>query len=102
MSAEAAKSLGLFNSLYESQEDMITAVLKIAEDIAAKAPIAVHGAKQIITYARDHSTQDSLKQIGLWNASMLSQSEIMEAMMAKQMKKEGNFAPLPPVRNKKA
>ena len=102
MSAEEAKSLGLVNRIYDTQEEMISSVLEIAEDIAAKAPIAVHGAKQIITYARDHSTQDSLKQIGLWNASMLNQSEIMEAMMSKQMKKEGNFAPLPPVRNKKA
>jgi enoyl-CoA hydratase len=95
MSADEAKSYGLVNHVYESHEAMLDAVMTIARDIADKAPMAIFGLKNIVTYARDHSTTDTLDYIGIWNASMLQQSEIMEAMTAKQTGKPGNFAPLP-------
>ena len=95
MSADEAKSYGLVNQVFDTQDELLAETLNIARDIAAKAPIAVHGLKNIITYARDHSTDETLDYIGLWNASMLSQSEIMEAMTAQQTGNPGNFAPLP-------
>ncbi len=100
MSAHEAKSFGLVNEVYKNQEELLEGVMKTAHDIAAKAPIAIHGLKDIITYSRDHNTKDSLERIGLWNASMLSQSEIMTAMAAKQTGTPGDFAPLPPLKNK--
>ena len=74
---------------------MLDGVMGIARDIANKAPLAVYGAKNIITYSRDHNTADALDYISIWNGSMLSQAEIMEAMTAKQQKRDGDFAPLP-------
>ena len=56
---------------------------------------AIYGCKNIISHARNHKTDESLDYIALWNASMLQQSEIVEAMAAKQMKRDGNYAPLP-------
>ena len=63
---------------------MLAGVMTIANEIAANAPLAVHGCKRAITYARDHTTQEGLEWIGMWNASMLQNDEIIEAMAARQ------------------
>ena len=95
MSAEEAMRLGLVNSIFENHDALVASVLEIAGEIASKAPMAVHGTKNIINYARDHRTDDTLDYISAWNASMLQQSEMMAAMAAKQTGEPGDFAPLP-------
>jgi enoyl-CoA hydratase len=100
VSAEEARDMGLVNRVYDSQEDMLAGVMEIAREIAANAPLAVHGCKRAITYARDHSTQEGLEWIGMWNASMLQSDEIMEAMTARQESRPAEFVDLPSVRKK--
>jgi enoyl-CoA hydratase len=77
---------------------MIEEVMRIARDIASKAPLAVYGCKRMINYSRDHNTTDSLDYIGIWNASMLQPEEMVEAIMANNEKRPGNFVDLPIVR----
>lgn len=93
--AVEAKSMGLINAVYSDHDAMMSGVMAIAADIAAKAPLAVYGCKQMITYARDHTTSDSLDYIAIWNASMLKVDEIQEALAANAEKRPGDFAPLP-------
>lgn len=42
---------------------MITEVVKIAEEISKKSPVAVQGTKVSLIYARDHSVNEGLDQI---------------------------------------
>jgi enoyl-CoA hydratase/carnithine racemase len=98
MSAEEAAGFGLVNKVFADEKALLDGVLEIAREIAGKAPLAIHGIKQAITYSRDHNTADSLDRIALWNASLLQQSEIMAAMVAKQTKQQGDFAPLTPIK----
>lgn len=100
MSAQEAKSLGLVNEIFKDQESMLMGVMEIAKQIASKAPLAIYGSKRIINYARDHNTVDTLDYIGIWNASMLQQDEIKEAMTAPKEKRDPNFVELPPRRKK--
>ena len=86
---------GFYNHAYDTQEEMVEAALAMAAEIATKAPMAVYGCKRIITYARDHSTQETLDNIAVWNMSMLIPSEMMEAMQAKMQKRDGNYMDLP-------
>ena len=102
VSAEEAREMGLVNRVYDSHEDMLAGVMEIAREIAANAPLAVHGCKRAITYARDHSTQEGLEWIGMWNASMLQNDEILEAMSARQETRPAEFADLPNIRKKVA
>lgn len=95
-SAECEKH-GLYNHVYETQEEMMEAVMGIAKEIASKPPLAVYGCKRAITYGRDHSTADALEHIAIWNMSMLIPSEMMESMGAMAQKRDGNFADLPKV-----
>lgn len=100
MPAREAMSAGLINRVFKTHQEMLDGVMEIAKEIAAKAPLAVHGCKRAITYARDHSTADGLDFIGMWNASMLHTEEILEAMSANAEKREGDFVDLPRWRSK--
>lgn len=94
-SAQEAKEAGLVNKVYPDQASMLEDVMQIAGEIAAKSPVAVYGSKRMINYARDHSTQDGLDYISIWNTSMMNQGEIMEALGAKQEGRDPKFADLP-------
>lgn len=91
LTASEAHGFGLVNQVYEDQQAMLEGVMKIAAEIAAKSPNAIIGSKRIITYARDHSTADTLDFIGVWNMSMLMPEEIMEAVGAGQQKRAAKF-----------
>ncbi|MEM1250502.1 MAG: crotonase/enoyl-CoA hydratase family protein [Acidobacteriota bacterium] len=95
MPAKEAQAIGLVNHVYADQGEMLEAVFGIAGEIAAKAPTAIRGCKRLINYSRDHSTEDALDYISIWNASMLQLEEIQEAMMANAEKRPGNFVELP-------
>ena len=95
ISAEDAFRFGLINAVYTTQDEMIRDVLEIAQEIASKAPFAVAGCKKIINYSRDHTTEDTLEYIALWNASHFKIEEVSEAMAALKEKRPGKFANLP-------
>lgn len=95
MPASEALQYGLVNRIYDSQEEMVEAVLKIAATIASKAPLAVYGCKRMILHARDHTVADTLDYVALWNASYFQHAEVAEAMQAKAEKRSGRFAALP-------
>jgi len=93
-SAKDAYRFGLVNALFDTQEEMIAEVMKIAQNIASKAPVAVSGCKTLINYSRDHSTSDVLDYIALWNASHFKIEDVMEAFSALQEGREGVFPEL--------
>lgn len=95
MLAAECQATGLYNQVFSTQEEMMAFVMKKAQEIALKAPIAVMGCKRIINYSRDHSTADTLDYIATWNASMLLREEIGEAVQANQEKRPGNFVERP-------
>ena len=102
MPASEAKEAGLVNRVFDSQEAMLTEVMAIAKEIAAKTPLAVYGSKRMINYARDHNTKDGLDYIAVWNASMLQAAEMQEAMQANMEKRPGNFVELPAKRKRRS
>ena len=100
MSAKEAKSLGFVSQIFPDKDSMLQNVMDIAREIASKAPLAIYGSKRIINFARDHTTSDTLDYIGIWNASMLQQDEIVEAMKAKREERNPDFVDLPSKRKK--
>ena len=89
--SDEAHSLGLVNRVFDNPETMLTGIMEIAAEIAAKSPLAIRGTKEMIVYARDHSVADSLNYIATWNAAMLMSSDMQEAMMASMQKKTPTF-----------
>ncbi len=97
--AQKAKEIGLVNEVYATQEEMLTAVMAIAKEIAEKSPLAVHGSKVMINYARDHSIADGLDYIATWQAGMYNpEVDMRESFVAKAEKRAPKFADLEPLR----
>jgi len=96
--AAKAKEIGLVNEVFDSHEALLNGVMEIAGKIAAHSPLAVTGCKQMINYARDHSTADTLDYIALWNAAMLRADDIKESYIAKSEKRDPAFDELKPLK----
>ncbi|HEX5677663.1 MAG TPA: crotonase/enoyl-CoA hydratase family protein [Alcanivorax sp.] len=97
MAADEGERRGLFNEVLDSKEATLERALEVAKEIAEKSPLAVHGCKRMITYARDHNTADSLDYVVTWNAGMLHSEEVMAAVTAGKTGEPGDYVPLPPL-----
>jgi enoyl-CoA hydratase len=95
--AHKALGYGLVNEVFDTQEAMLAAALKCAAEIAAKPPVAIWGSKQVIHYTRDHSVDDSLKQMGWIQGAIWSNAHVREAVAAMKEKRAGQFPGLAPV-----
>ena len=91
MLANEAKDSGLVGEVYETQDQMLDAVHKLAAEIASKSPVAIYGLKAVMNYSRDHNVSDSLDFNALWSGAMLSQTDMAEAMTAQMEKRDANF-----------
>ena len=98
LSATQALASGLVNELFDTPQAMLAAALQCAGEIAAKPPVAIWGTKQALHYARDHSVDDALKQMGWLQAAIWSNQQVHEAVTAMKQKRPGDFAPLSPLR----
>jgi enoyl-CoA hydratase len=95
LSADKALAHGLVNEVLPTHEATVAAALQTAKEIAGKPPVAIWGTKQVLHYARDHSTEDSLRHMGWLQGAIWSNANVREAISAMQQKREANFAPLP-------
>ena len=98
MRADVAKGYGLVNEVFNSQAECLAAAMQCAKEIAAKPPVAIWGTKQAIHYTRDHSVEDSLKQMGWLQAAIWSNAHVHEAVAAMKEKREGEFPELAELR----
>ena len=98
-SALEAKEHGFVNRLYVSHDALIEGAIDLANEIASNSPAAVYGCKKVIDFSRDHTIDEGLEWINMWNASMLSQSELMEGFRSYNEKTDGNFAELPKLKD---
>lgn len=99
MTAGRALASGLVNEVFETHAATVEAALQCAREIAAKPPVAIWGTKQAVTYARDHSVEDSLRQMGWLQGAIWSNAHVREAIAAMKDKRPGDFTPLAPLQS---
>lgn len=97
--AARALGYGLVNEVFESSEAMLAAAMQCANEIAAKPPVAVWGTKQAIHYARDHSVDDALRQMGWLQGMVWSNAHVRESVTAMKEKRAGQFPGLSPLKH---
>ena len=95
--AQKALGWGLVSEIFDTPEAMLAAALQCAREIAAKPPVAIWGTKQAIHYARDHSVDDSLRQMGWLQGAIWSNAHVREAVTAMKEKRAGVFPDLAPL-----
>lgn len=94
LGAEQAQACGLVTALFDTQEALVQAALACAREIAAKPPVAIWGSKQALHYAREHSLEDSLQQMGWLQAGIWSNRHVREAVSAQQQRRAAQFPDL--------
>ena len=92
--ASKAMGYGLVNEVFDTHEATVAAALQCAREIASKPPVAIWGTKQAVNYARDHSVEDSLRQMGWLQGAVWSNAHVREAITAIKEKRAGDFTPL--------
>lgn len=92
--AARAMAYGLVNEVFDTHDATVAAALQCAKEIAAKPPVAIWGTKHAVTYARDHSVEDSLRQMGWLQGAVWSNAHVREAIAAMKEKRAGDFTPL--------
>ncbi len=94
MGADKALGYGLLNAVFDTHEQTVQAALQCAGEIASKPPVAIWGTKQAVHYARDHTVDEALKQMGWLQAAIWSNRHVGEAVTAFQGKRTGNYPDL--------
>jgi enoyl-CoA hydratase len=94
MGADKALGFGLLNEVFDTQEQTLEAALQCAAEIASKPPVAIWGTKQAVHYARDHTVDEALKQMGWLQAAIWSNRHVAEAVTAFQGKRTGKYPDL--------
>ncbi|MCM3562423.1 enoyl-CoA hydratase-related protein [Hydrogenophaga intermedia] len=97
LGAQRALAVGLVNEVFDTHAATVDAALQCAREIASKPPVAIWGSKQAIDYARDHSVEDSLRQMGWLQGAIWSNAHVREAITATKERRAADFAPLAPL-----
>ena len=99
LGAVKALAYGLVNEVFDTPEALLAGALQCAREIAAKPPVAIWGTKQAVHYARDHSVDESLKQMGWLQGAIWSNQHVREAVTAMKEKRPGSFPGLAALKN---
>ena len=99
MPARRAYEVGLVQEVYADHESLVDGVLETAKEIAGKSPLAVHGTKVTMNFARDHRVDESLDQIATWQAGMFQPADMVESFTAKAEKRDPDYPDLLPERS---
>jgi enoyl-CoA hydratase len=99
MGADKALQYGLVNDVLPDPASALAAAMQAAKEIASKPPVAIWGTKQALHYARDHSTEDALKQMGWLQSGIWSNAHVKEAINAFQAKRSAQFPDLAPLKS---
>lgn len=86
--ADEAHKCGLVSKVFENKDQMLQEALSVAETIAKKSPVAVQGTKASLVFSRDHSVQEGLDNIALYNQMAMQSEDFTEATIAAATKQK--------------
>lgn len=97
VNAERALGCGLVNAVLPDAPALLKHALALANDIAAKSPLAIAGSKLALNHARDHGTAAALQQMTLLQSAIFDIDEMTRAIVAWKDKRSAEFDALTPV-----
>ena len=92
--AERALAVGLVNAVLLDADAALAHALQLAQNIAAKSPLAITGSKLALNHARDHGTAVSLAQMTWLQSAIFDTDEMALAIAAWKAKTSAEFEPL--------
>ncbi|MCZ6711206.1 MAG: crotonase/enoyl-CoA hydratase family protein [Gammaproteobacteria bacterium] len=97
MYATEAQACGLVNTVYDTREQMLSAVHAIAAEIASKSPLAINSTKHLLNYAREHNVTDALNYQQVWMGAVSQGGEMGKYFAAKSEGGVPQYDDLPPL-----
>lgn len=92
--AARALACGLVNAVLSDADALLAHALALAQQIAAKSPLAMAGSKLALNHARDHGVAASLQQMSLLQSAIFDTGEMAQAIAAWKSKTAAGYAPL--------
>ncbi|OLY84413.1 Delta(3,5)-Delta(2,4)-dienoyl-CoA isomerase, mitochondrial [Smittium mucronatum] len=92
--SDEALQFGLVSRVFSTRSEMFDFAISIAAQVAAKSPVAVVSTKMVMNYSRDHSVDEGLEHVALWNTLMHNTDDIKTAIAATLAKKTPKFSKL--------
>ena len=89
--AKRALAFGLVNETLADKDALLAAARVMAGEIAANSPIAVQGAKAVLNYSDEHTTDEGLEYVAQWNSSFIQSNDVTEALTAFLEKRPPEF-----------
>ncbi len=89
--ADEAKRIGLVNEVFDTQEMLYIQATKIGKEIAANAPLAVQGAKEVLLHSEDVSVLRSLEYNAARSAMILPSEDLQESFKSYSEKRDPEF-----------
>ena len=89
--ADEAKRIGLVNEVFDTQEMLYIQASKIGKEIAANAPLAVQGAKEVLLHSEDVSALRSLEYNAARSAMILPSGDLQESFKSYSEKRDPEF-----------
>jgi enoyl-CoA hydratase/carnithine racemase len=89
--AKRAHHHGLVNSVFKTKEELLEGARAMAKRIAGHSPLVVQGTKRVLQYSEEHTTDEGLQHVALWNSAFLHSEDLTEAVMAFIQKRNPTF-----------
>jgi enoyl-CoA hydratase len=89
--AARALRIGLVNDVYETQEALIDAANKLANEIAENSPLVAQGVKAVLNESRDLTVNEGLRHVAIWNSAFLHSTDLEEAIKAFMERRSPKF-----------
>ncbi len=80
MDAKRAREVNLVNEIYPDKESLLRGAEELALEIAAQAPLAVQGVKEVLNYCRGKSIADGLEYVAARSAMIVPSEDLAEAL----------------------
>ncbi|MEN8041622.1 MAG: crotonase/enoyl-CoA hydratase family protein [Actinomycetota bacterium] len=89
--SDEAKEIGLVSRVFPDGNRTRQAAQALASEIAENSPLAVQGAKAVLSAGEGRSVEENLDYIALWNAAFIQSNDFVEATMAFLQKRPPEF-----------
>ncbi len=59
------------HKVYKDKDELLAKAREMAGRIAAHSPLVVQGAKKVLNYSDEHTTEEGLEHVALWNSAFV-------------------------------
>ncbi len=97
LGAQRALASGLVNEVLPDAGAALAWAMDCAREIAAKAPVAIHGSKLSINYAREHGVRDAMEHMAILQSAVWDANNLVQSQAARKGGRAAQFEDLPAV-----